>query len=108
MLAAVTVGSVAQWFTLGVVVFGAWRLTAGGTGSAVTELSKANEVLTHRVQELGAEVRDLRIENERLKGRTDFAAVIAQHEQRAQARADKTLIVLGLIADRLGAEPNGS
>lgn len=84
----------------------AWRLTRGGGGSAVSELSKANEVLTRRVQELGGEVRDLRVENERLRSRTDFAAVIATHEEHAQQRHDSQLRILALMAERLGADPD--
>lgn len=85
-----------------------WRVSKGGGGSAVTELSKANEVLTHRVKELGDEVRDLRIENAKLKARTDYQAVISEHEKRAQARHEAQLHVLELIASRLGPDPNGA
>src|SRR6185437_11883673 len=104
MAAALSIGTLGQWFTFAAVLFAAWRLSRGGGGAAVTELSKANEVLTRRVSELGAEVRDLKIENERLRNRTDFSAVIAQHEDRALERHERTLDVLGLIADRLGPD----
>jgi biopolymer transport protein ExbB/TolQ len=119
-------GSIPTWalFVLALVV--AWRVTKGGAGSAVSELSKANEVLTQRVHDLGAEVRDLKIENAELKARTDVTlaiepavqlvidstrAALADHEARAIERhqsqlasGDKQLTVLGMIADRLGAE----
>lgn len=132
MLAAITptwAGSLPTWLLL---VFGlavAWRVSRGGGGTAVQELSKANEVLTKRTHELGGEVRDLRVENERLRSRTDFAQALAPimaagvdaadqarqsqesilkllttHEERAEARFAKTTGVLGLIADRLGPE----
>jgi S-methylmethionine-dependent homocysteine/selenocysteine methylase len=122
-------GSIPTWalFFLALVV--AWRVTRGGAGSAVSELSKANEVLTQRVHDLGAEVRDLKVENERLKARTDVSLVIApeaqriidetraalaEHERTATewhqqqlASGAKQLIVLDLIAGRLGPDPNG-
>jgi biopolymer transport protein ExbB/TolQ len=122
-------GSIPTWalFFLALVV--AWRVTRGGAGSAVSELSKANEVLTQRVHDLGAEVRDLKVENERLKARTDVSLVIApeaqriidetraalsEHERTAIERhqqqlssGEKQLVVLDLIAGRLGPDPNG-
>lgn len=93
----------------------AWRITRGGGGAAVQELTAANRVLEQRMHELGGQVRDLRIENAKLKQRTDFAAVIRKHEeqlmasmrsheQRAQKRADAQLHVLDLIASRLGPD----
>ena len=59
-----------------------------------------------RSQELGGEVRDLKVQNAELRSRTDFAAVIALHEDRALERHEGVLNVLGLIADRIGPEPN--
>lgn len=128
MIAAASIvwGSIPTWalFVLALVV--AWRVTKGGAGSAVSELSKANEVLTQRVHDLGGEVRDLKIENAELKARTDVSLAIqpavqsvidatrsalAEHEDRAIERhqqqlasGSQQLTVLGMIADRLGAE----
>ena len=96
--------SIAQWLTVAMIAAGMFWLSRGGSGSAVQELSKANEVLTKRVHGLGAEVRDLRVENAQLRARTDFRAVIAEHERRAEERAQKTLRVLDLIAERLGPD----
>jgi hypothetical protein len=122
-------GSIPTWalFVLALVV--AWRVTKGGAGSAVSELSKANEVLTNRVHELGAEVRDLKVENAELKARTDLSLVIEpvtqkiidatrsamlDHERAAIERhqvqldaAGKQLVVLDMIAARLGPDTNG-
>lgn len=106
-LAVDVAGSIPAWVTLALLLAVGFRLSRGGGGAAVQELSKANEVLSRRVNELGREVRDLRVENGKLRERTDFAAVIATHERRAEARAAKTLTVLDLIAARLGPEPNG-
>lgn len=133
-VSAISWGAIGQWFAVLVLVLIAWRVTRGGAGSAVSELSKANEVLTQRVHDLGAEVRDLRVENATLKERTDVAlalvpavreivstitasieahearglAALEQHERRAERRGTAGLNVLKLIADRLGPEPNGA
>lgn len=117
-------------------LFVAYRISRGGGGSAVSELAKANEVLEGRLhderdakEQLGGEVRDLRVELAELSGRTDFAAALAAalgpilewtagHEKRAQdrheammsstqANTDAVLGVLELVAQRLGPEPNG-
>jgi len=115
VIAALGAPAITSWASLLVLVFALWRVTRGGGGSAVQELSAANRVLEKRNHALGAEVRDLRIENGQLKQRTDFAAALGeyeqravaaaeQHEKRAAARAEATLRVLGLIADRLGPD----
>lgn len=94
----------AQIVTACVLLFVAWRISRGGAGAAVQELSEANRVLERRVHELGGEVRDLRIENASLKQRTDFAAVMADHERKAEHRSEAMLGVLNLIAARLGPD----
>lgn len=109
--AAAWAGTLPNWLLVVLAVAVAWRLSRGGGGSAVSELSKANEVLTKRVQELGSEVRDLRAENAELRGRTDVALAIdhwgSEHERRAQERHLATLHVLDMIARHLGEEPDG-
>lgn len=106
LLAVAQLGSVAQWLTIVAVTAAGWRLSRGGAGSAVQELSAANKVLEHRKEELGAQVRDLLVENAALKQRTDFQAVMSGHEERAQQRNEAILHVLELIADRLGPDNN--
>lgn len=105
MLAHITVANLMQTFTVLVLVAGLWRLTRGGTGAAVQELTAANKVLEKRNHELGGEVRDLRIRVAELSTRTDFASVMAEHERNAAQRTDSILAVLDLIAKRLGPEP---
>lgn len=132
LLADFIAGSLPTWILLTLGLFAAWRVTKGGTVGAVQELSKANEVLEKRIHQLGAEVRDLRIENEGLKARTDFSQALApvleslatntaastqrqaaimdaqaHHEERAQKRQDGILHVLNLIASKLGDDDNG-
>ncbi|HZL18526.1 MAG TPA: hypothetical protein VFG23_12355 [Polyangia bacterium] len=103
------------WILVSVALAAAWRITRGGGGGAVAELTAANKVLedslrkerqaTHiRVDELGGEVRDLRVENSALRERTDFYGVMQAHELNAQERSVKMLAVLDLIASRLGPD----
>jgi len=116
--AASVVGTVPSWILVALGLAVAWRLSRGGGGTAVSELSQANKVLERALSEYkektGAEIRDLRIENGELRGRTDVAIAIspvidwtAHHERRAQERHEATLVVLDLIAKRLGPEVNG-
>jgi hypothetical protein len=107
MVAAFDVGTLGQWVLVLIALFAAWRIARGGGGTAVHELSEANRVLEKRIHELGAEVRDLKIENQALRARTDFGAVIAKHEERAESRTDGILKVLDLIAARLGPDEHG-
>jgi hypothetical protein len=115
MAASSWVGSIPTWALFVLAMGIAYRLSRGGGSAAVSELSKANEVLTNRVHELGSEVRDLRVENAELKGRTDFALALEpilkwsiSHEARAQERHEKSMVMFDLIAKHLGAEPNGN
>lgn len=101
MTASIDWANVPEWLTLIVAAGVAWRLTRGGGGAAVTELSKANEVLTHANDAKGAEIRDLRIEVSALKARTDFEAVMLNHEKRAQERFDASLQVWQEMIDQL-------
>lgn len=124
MIAAASIvwGSVPTWALFALGIFAAWRLSRGGAGSAVSELSKANEVLTNRNHDLGAEIRDAKIEVAALKERTDITLALepavsriierlSEHESRAIERheavlreSSKQLTVLSMIADRLGSD----
>ena len=129
-------GTVPGWLTLGVLVVTLLTLRRGGVPGAVGELSDANRALNDALkrerekgEQLGGEVRDLRVQLAELSGRTDFAAALAAalvpilewtagHEKRAQERHDASMTamqsntdavlgVLELVAQRLGPEPNG-
>lgn len=118
MLATTVWGTLPTWILVGIAILASWRLSKGGAGSAVSELDKSNQVLTRSLadtrEKLGNEIRDLRIENGELRGRTDVAIALApvlewtiSHETRAQERHSSMIVVLDLIAARLGPEPNG-
>jgi hypothetical protein len=76
MLATSVWGTLPTWILVGIAILAAWRLSKGGAGSAVSELDKSNQVLTRSLadtrEKLGSEIRDLRIENGELRGRTDI------------------------------------
>ena len=107
MLAATIWGTLPTWLILAVGLIAAWRISKGGAGAAVSELSAANKVLE-------ASLRDARRELSELRGRTDVAIALgpvlewtSAHEQRAQERHVGMMFVLDLIAQRLGPDPNG-
>ena len=89
----------------------AWLTRKGNTGDAVDYLQKANGVLHEQNEKLTKDNAELIVENAALHTKTDFAAAfdplkdqIANHERRADERAQKTLAILDMIAKRLGRE----
>lgn len=109
-LAALSHVDLPSWILLAVALLVAWRVTRGGGGSAVTELSAANGVLEKRVHELETQVSELRHENLALAARTDFTQALSPllvatetHEARAVERSTRILSVLDTIAERLAA-----
>lgn len=83
-----------------------------GGGAAMGVLSQANTILEKRIAELEALHRRDQQTIALLDARTSLepmvAAVVTQfgeHERRAQKRHDQAMVVWGLIADRLGADP---
>jgi len=87
-----------------VLVAVAWRISTGGGGTAVQELTAANKVLADRLHEerqakekLGGEVRDLRVLNQEISARTDFAAVMELHERNDERRHVEVMALLAKI-----------
>lgn len=103
------VGALVGVVTLAAMLSVVNRVTRGGAGSAVSELSHANRVLEETLrderqakEQLGAEVRDLRVQLAELAGRTDFALALTAalapimewtlgHERRASERHEAAM-----------------
>lgn len=111
-------GSLPGWITLAVLVAGFYVFVRGGGGVALGHLKDANEILTQTISEQDTKLREAEREISELRGRTDVSIAIAaamgpivewssSHEMRAQERHEKTMVVLDLIANRLGPDPNG-
>lgn len=102
------VGSAPGWLTLVAVVVVGFYFVRGAGGTALSTLETANRILEGRVHELETQGRaDAKLIAE-LKARTDIAVQIqplvkwtGEHEHRDQERFEKTILVLGEIADRL-------
>jgi hypothetical protein len=108
----VALGSLPAWLTVACLSAAAWVFWRGGGGTAITSLQAANRVLEKRVQDLEEQSRRDNATIAELRGRTDVTMALApilewtvQHETRAQERHSKTLIVLELIAEKLGPDP---
>ena len=108
-------GTVPAWLTVAAVVIGGYVIWKGGGGTALNTLQTANQVLERRVHDLEQQaLGDAKMIAE-LKGKTDMALAVQPfmtwaetHEERAAIRHEKTLIVLDLIAARIGPEaPTG-
>jgi hypothetical protein len=113
MIAASLLGTIPGWLTVGGIILAAWIFYRGGGGTAISTLSEANRVLEKRVQGLEQQSNLDNMTIAELRGRTDVALALSpilewtvQHETRAQERHDKTLLVLDLIARRLGPDAN--
>jgi ribosome-associated translation inhibitor RaiA len=111
VLAAVEIGAISTWLAVvgvAVVAFLIWR---GGGGAALGVLQTANDVLERRVNELEQQQKADQATIGELRARTDVTLALAPlhaeiqgHDLRAQARAERMLTVLDLIAKRLGPE----
>jgi hypothetical protein len=117
-MTAVDFGSLPGWITLAVLLAAFIVFLRGGGGVALSHLRDANEELTKTIARQDAKLREAEREISELRGRTDVSIAIATaigpivewssaHESRAQDRHDKTMVVLELIASRLGPDPNG-
>lgn len=111
MLAAVEWSTVQPWIPIVAAVVAVWYLGRHGGGTALSNMEQANRILERTQRALEERVALLEKENAELRGRTDVAIAIersmAAHEVRAQARHEATAVILSLIAQRLGPDPNG-
>lgn len=115
MLAAVAIGTVGQWLTVATVAVVALLVWRGGGGAALAVLETANRILERRVHELEEKSRADGLKIAELTAKTDFTLALAPihaeiqaHDLRAQARAERMLVVLDLIAHRIGPDNGGS
>jgi len=104
-------GTLPGWLTFIGVAFACVIFWRGGGATAISSLEAANRVLEKRVHDLESQVNEDAKTIAELRGRTDVSIALkpvieasAQHEVRAQERHDKTLVVLDLIAERLGPD----
>lgn len=96
-------GSLPTWLILAMAVLVAWRVTKGGGGAAVSELTQANDVLTRALDKEREQGVDRQKRIEALEAKTDIvlavSPLLADHEKRAQERHEATLLVLRALAD---------
>lgn len=111
MLAAITWGNIPGLLTAVALAAAAWSFRRGGGGTAISSLEAANRVLEKRVHDLEQQSREKDKELAELRGRTDVSLAMrplldmtSKHEAHAQERHERTLIVLDLIAQRLGSD----
>jgi len=119
MLAAIPwLGTIPGWLTLAALVALALALRGGQIGPAIGYLRDANSALSEQNRQLSERLEALVAENASLHATRDLQPLlelVADHEQRADQRDENhelrasernaaILNVLGLIADRLGAD----
>lgn len=118
---AVALGTLAGWATFAAAAAAAYAFWRGGGSTAIASLEAANRVLEKRVKDLEDQRRQDEATISELRGRTDVSEALApilewtvKHETRAQERHEttlegheKTLVILDLIAERLGPDKNG-
>jgi hypothetical protein len=111
LLVASAIGTVPAWLTFLGVLGAAFVIWRGAGGTALQTLQTANRVLERRVHELEKERLSDKSEIAELRGKTDMALAVkpfmewaTMHELRAAERHEKTLVVLDLIAERIGPE----
>lgn len=99
----------AEWVVALVVAAAAvWFIRRHGGGTAVSELSLVNDVLERRVEALNRENTRLQSDIAELRGRVDVAIAIETwgegFEKRLEGRMAAMIVVLDLIAKRLGPD----
>lgn len=108
LLASSWIGSAPSWLLLAVALGVSYRVTKGGGGTAVTELSKSNEVLKETLDEERGKGVELRARITVLEQKTDVSQVLqpfikwaSEHEEADKARHDITVAAFASVADEL-------
>lgn len=109
-------GSIPTWLLLVLALIAAWRISRGGGGSAVTELSKANDVLKTALDKERSLSEDKEKRIAALEAKTDVVLAVrplmeeldrkAQEryessQHRAQEHLDATLLVLRAMSEAI-------
>lgn len=99
--------------TIALAIAGFLFVRRYGGGAAMAELERANRVLEKAVKQLQEDNARLTGEVATLRASRDVGLAImpvlealTRHEDRAAERAERTLDLLGLMAARLGPEPD--
>lgn len=101
-------GSVPTWALLVMAIIVAWRVTKGGAGSAVSELSAANSALEKSLDKSKSTAETQAKQIAALEAKTDVVLAVtplmAEHERHAQERHTATIEVLEAIRDQIHAD----
>jgi hypothetical protein len=113
LVAATLITQIEPWLIISAGLVGvAWINKRGQTGAALEYSQSANKLLHDQNSELKKERTKLIAEVVALRSKTDLSLAVIPlseqlqaHETRAEDRHKKTVMVLDLIAERLGADP---
>lgn len=101
-------GSVPTWALLVMAIIVAWRVTKGGAGSAVSELSASNQALEKALEKSKSTAETQAKQIAALEAKTDVVLAVtplmAEHERHAQERHGATIEVLEAIRDQIHAD----
>lgn len=111
MIGGLALGTLPGWLTVIAVVTAAWIFYRGGGGTAVSGLSDTNRELERQIKVGEGKLSALERVNAELRAEKDVTVAIMpvletlrMHEERAQERHERMLVVLDLIAQRLGPD----
>jgi hypothetical protein len=111
LVAQTWIGTLPAWLTLIALAAASFIFLRSGGSTALGTLEAANRILDRRVHELEEQVKSDAHLIAELKARTDLSVQLqpivkwtGDHEARDQERFEKTILVLGEIADRLSPD----